>query len=299
MTLNSYLSALEWHLDNGADGAWEDAAVNRILSNRHSREGGNPSVQQQILDTRFHGHDGVDFTSKVEKQPLYQSPNPPSSISGSIAAKEEAIKLAKAANTLDELKAAIQAFDGLAIKTTATQIVFADGNPSASVMLIGDAPESEEDRVGKPFVGESGQLLDKILACIGLDRTADDMTKAVYVSNILNWRPPGNRTPTPVECDLSLPFIERHIQLVKPKFLILCGKASAQTLLGVNDTLPKLRGKFHDYKTLTTDLASDALPIPALVTFSPVYLLKNPTQKRAVWQDMLMLRQRMCNISLI
>jgi uracil-DNA glycosylase family 4 len=149
-------------------------------------------------------------------------------------------------------------------------------------MLVGEAPGADEDRQGLPFVGVSGQLLDKILACIDLSRTAEDPAKAVYISNILNWRPPGNRTPSDSEVAISLPFIRRHIELVRPKCLILCGGVSAKALLGSGDSISRLRGKFHD-----------VMGIPAIATYHPSYLLRTPAQKRAVWADMLMLKEKM------
>ena len=160
-------------------------------------------------------------------------------------------------------------------------------------MLVGEAPGADEDRQGKPFVGVSGQLLDKILSCIGLSRTEQDPAKAVYISNILNWRPPGNRTPSPAEIDISLPFIERHIALVKPDFLILCGGVSAKGLLGTSEGISKIRGRFTDYRPITDGVATDVGSIPALATYHPAYLLRTPSQKKLVWQDMLMLRAAM------
>jgi DNA polymerase len=140
--------------------------------------------------------------------------------------------------------------------------------------------------MGKPFVGVSGQLLDRILKCIDLDRTQEDAQRAIYISNILNWRPPGNRTPSPAEVEVSLPFIERHIQLVKPKILILCGGVSAKALLSTNDGISKLRKSWKPYRTLTPGLGQGD-PIPAIATYHPAYLLRTPSQKKAVWEDML------------
>ena len=160
-------------------------------------------------------------------------------------------------------------------------------------MLIGEAPGADEDRQGKPFVGVSGQLLDRILGCIGLSRRDDDPDKAVYISNILNWRPPGNRTPTQAEVDISLPFIERHIALIKPKAIILCGGVSAKGLLNNDSAISKLRGSFHDYRPITEGIAENASVIPAVATYHPAYLLRTPSQKGLVWADMLMLRARL------
>ncbi|MCB1651481.1 MAG: uracil-DNA glycosylase [Alphaproteobacteria bacterium] len=212
---------------------------------------------------------------------------------GKSEAQGQSASLAAAAKTLDELRSAIAGFEGLSIKKTATNMVFCDGNANAPVMLVGEAPGADEDRQGKPFVGVSGQLLDKILGCIGLDRQQDDPLKAIYISNIINWRPPGNRTPNPAEIVVSLPFIQRHIELVKPKILILCGGVSAKALLGRDESISKLRKGWHDYKT------TDGQVIPAIATYHPAYLLRTPTQKRAVWADMLSVQEKRQDLNLL
>ena len=157
-------------------------------------------------------------------------------------------------------------------------LVFADGNPDGRVMLIGEGPGSEEDRRGLPFVGASGQLLDRMLACIGLDRAQ------VYISNVLFWRPPGNRTPTDAEVAACLPFVERHIELANPDFLVLLGGMSAKTLLARTEGILRLRGRWRPYQH-----AGMATPIPALPTLHPAYLLRQPQQKRLAWRDLLSL----------
>ncbi len=205
--------------------------------------------------------------------------------------RAEAARLAQSAQTLDDLRAAIAAFDGITLKKTATNLVFCDGNPAASVMLVGEAPGADEDRMGKPFVGVSGQLLDRMLAFIGLDRTVEDPAQSLYISNILNWRPPGNRTPTAAEIEASLPFIERHIALVRPKVLIFAGTVAAQALLGRTESISKLRGRLQDYMPRTEGIATELFKIPALATYHPAYLLRTPSQKRAVWNDLLTLRE--------
>ena len=187
--------------------------------------------------------------------------------------------LAAAATTLDELKAAIQDFDGIELKQTATNLVFSDGVPTAKIMVIGEAPGSDEDRLGKPFVGMSGRLLDKILAAAGFSRTSN-----LYITNVLNWRPPGNRKPTPLEIHLSLPFLHRHIELIDPDFILCPGGISAVTLTGSADGITKLRGRWHDI-TLPSGKTYKLLP-----TFHPAFLLRSPSQKRQVWGDMLKLK---------
>jgi DNA polymerase len=190
--------------------------------------------------------------------------------------------LARRAATLEELRATLQDFDGCPLKKTAHSLVFADGNPEARVMIIGEGPGAEEDRQGLPFVGVSGQLLDRMLACIGLDRTS------AYITNVLFWRPPGNRTPTGTELAICLPFVERHIELVDPEFILLAGGASAKALLGVSEGILRLRGRWRHYQH-----AGLSHPIPALPTLHPAYLLRQPAQKRAAWRDLLMLQEAM------
>jgi uracil-DNA glycosylase len=184
---------------------------------------------------------------------------------------------AASAATLDELREKWGAFDGCALKNAATQLVFADGAPDARLMIVGEGPGAEEDRIGKPFVGKAGQLLDKMLAAIGLDRTK------VYIANVVPWRPPGNRTPTPQELALCLPFIRRQIELVSPDFLVLLGASSAQTLLNEKEGIMRLRGHWHDYDC--GDRKIKALPM-----LHPAYLLRAPLKKAQAWRDLRSLR---------
>jgi len=187
--------------------------------------------------------------------------------------------LAAGAATLEELQAALARFEGCDLRKTATNLVFADGNPASRVMLLGEAPGADEDRQGRPFVGVSGQLLDRMLAAIGLDRGS------VYISNILFWRPPGNRTPTPAEVAACLPFVERHIQLVEPTHLLLLGALAAKTLVASNEGILKLRGRWFELQPLGLPA-----PVPALATLHPAYLLRQPAQKRLAWRDLLAFR---------
>lgn len=194
-------------------------------------------------------------------------------------------ELALAASTLDDLRAAIAGFEGLEVKTTATNMVFSDGNPTARVMVVGEAPGADEDMQGRPFVGRSGQLLDKILVTAGLSRTGED-NKALYISNVLNWRPPGNRTPTPQEMEIARPFIEKHIALVQPDILLFAGAVAVQTLLPDAPTLGKARGKWHDFKPLTRGIELKK-PVKAYALYHPAYLMRSPLQKKKAWHDML------------
>jgi DNA polymerase len=194
------------------------------------------------------------------------------------AAARTAAEAAAEARSLDELAQALARFEGCALKKTATQLVFADGAPGASVMIVGEAPGAEEDRQGKPFVGRAGQLLDRMLAAIGLDRTK------VYIANVVPWRPPGNRTPTPQETAVCLPFVRRQIELCAPKILVTMGNPSTQTLLGVKEGITRIRGSWRDYEI------APGRTIPALPTLHPAYLLRSPSAKRASWLDLRALR---------
>lgn len=180
--------------------------------------------------------------------------------------------LAQAAQTLDELRDALERFEGCALKATATRLVFADGAPDARIMFVGEAPGRDEDMQGKPFVGPSGQLLDRMLAAIGLDRTR------AYIANIVPWRPPGNRDPTPQESTICRPFLQRQIELVSPDILVCLGARSAQGLLGVTEGILKLRGRWLAY-----DAGSRS--IRTMATLHPAYLLRQPVQKRLAWRD--------------
>lgn len=261
------LAALNWYVDNGVDEALENEMPDRTLAPVIIAEA-PPSIPAQIVPSQKHA-----------------APAATSSLLGMSDARAAAIKLAAQANTLDELRQAIAEFDGIAIKKTATNLVFCDGNPESPVMLVGEAPGADEDRMGKPFVGVSGQLLDRILKCIDLSREETNSKRSVYISNILNWRPPGNRTPSPAEIEVSLPFIERHIQLVNPKILILCGGVSAKALLATDEGISRLRKSWRTYKTLTPGIGE--ISIPCIATYHPAYLLRTPSQKKAVWEDML------------
>ena len=181
---------------------------------------------------------------------------------------------ARTAPTLEALRHLLENFDGCALKHTATRLVFADGNPDARVMFVGEAPGRDEDIEGLPFVGRSGKLLDRMIAAIGLDRSK------AYIANVIPWRPPGNRTPTPQETQICLPFIQRQIELVNPDVLVTLGNPSTQTLLSTREGIMRTRGKWFDYDTGTRT-------IRAIATFHPAYLLRSPSYKRMTWQDLL------------
>ncbi|HEY6621517.1 MAG TPA: uracil-DNA glycosylase [Steroidobacteraceae bacterium] len=189
-------------------------------------------------------------------------------------AETSARALARAATDLEMLRSKMEEFDGCALKRTATQLVFADGLPGSRIMLIGEAPGEGEDRIGRPFVGRAGQLLDRMLSAIGLDR------EKVYVANVVPWRPPGNRTPTLQETQICLPFIERQIDLADPEYLVCLGGSAARALLGVHGGIMRARGSWLPYPRQT------GRDIRALAMLHPAFLLRQPAHKRFAWMDM-------------
>jgi len=194
-------------------------------------------------------------------------------------------ELAASASTLDELRERMAGFDGCNLKLTAKNLVFADGNPEASIMFVGEAPGRDEDIEGKPFVGRSGQLLDRMLKAIDLDRSK------VYIANVIPWRPPGNRAPTPQETEICRPFIERQIELVGPKILVHLGGASAKTLLNTTEGILRLRGNWRVYS------GPSGIGIPAMPTLHPAYLLRTPAHKRLAWRDFLEAKMKLRSLS--
>ncbi|GBU17509.1 MULTISPECIES: uracil-DNA glycosylase [Methylobacterium] len=196
---------------------------------------------------------------------------PPDAAAGSARAQ------ASEAKSLEELEALLRAFDGCPLRFTAKNLAFSDGDPAAPVMFIGEAPGADEDRVGKPFMGRSGQLLDRMMATIGLDRTG------AYIANIVPWRPPGNRTPTPQEAAICRPFLERQIALVDPKLIVCLGSPATQALTGTKDGILKMRGRFHKAQVAGREFR-------VLATLHPAYLLRQPLQKRLAWRDFRLLR---------
>lgn len=197
-------------------------------------------------------------------------------------ARRKAEELAYNANTLDELYAALLSFEGCSLKGTAIHTVFSDGVPTSNIMFIGEAPGADEDRLGKPFVGQSGQLLDKFLEAAGFSRS-----KNVYITNTIPWRPPGNRQPTPEENYICMPFLERHIELIHPKMIVMLGATALKTLHNPKEGIVTLRGKWMPYTTSHNGVTVDTMPI-----FHPAFLLRSPSQKRLFWRDILSLKLR-------
>ncbi len=196
-----------------------------------------------------------------------------------------------AAQTLEELREEVSRFEGCALRATAMNLVFADGNPASPVMFIGEAPGEEEDRQGKPFVGVSGQLFDRMLAAAGIARSG------IYISNILFWRPPGNRTPTDAEIASCIPFVERHIALIKPKVLVLLGGVAAKTLLQTKEGITRLHGRWTTYSPPPESGVDAALP--CLPLYHPAYLLRQASAKRQAWNDILLLKKHLTDNNIL
>src|SRR5690606_27624052 len=189
--------------------------------------------------------------------------------------------LAREARTIEELHETLAAFDGCNLKVTAKNLVFADGNPQARLMFVGEAPGRDEDIEGLPFVGRSGQLLDRMIAAIGRDRTS------AYIANVIPWRPPGNRDPSPLETEICRPFIERQIELVAPKVLVTLGNPSTKLLLRTQTGIMRMRGTWSVHAT------GSGMEIPTMPTLHPAYLLRNPAHKKLAWRDFLAVAMRL------
>ena len=286
---NSHLlRALEWQIAAGADEAIGDTALDRYAPVAEVPQPSAPEAAQPPAP------EAVPVTPPTIPTPAIPTPAtpapatpvapPPTSAEDAPAGAAAA---AAAASTLEELRAAIEAFDGCALKATAKNTVVADGVPGAPVMLLGEAPGGDEDRQGKPFVGRSGQLLDLMLASVGLSRQEN-----AYISNMVFWRPPGNRNPSTEEIAVCRPFVDRHIELASPKVLMLMGAPAAQNMLGRSEGITKIRGRWFNFRSAGM-AERDAPPIPAIATFHPAYLLRTPAQKRFAWLDMLALRERL------
>ncbi len=271
-TRKALLSALQWQLEAGADEAVGAQPVDRFAVTP-------PATGQTLPAADSHAKPKpAPRRPDPARQPLHLAQESPLRSGSEAVASAQA--LASAAENVAALRAALERFDGCPLKDTATKLVFADGNPKARFMIIGEAPGPEEDRQGLPFVGPSGKLLDAMLGAIGLDRSS------IYITNMLFWRPPGNRTPTAAEIAACLPFVERHISLVAPDYLMLVGGSSAKAMLARTEGVLKLRGRWFHYQT--ADLPR---PIPTLVTLHPAYLLRQPAQKRLAWRDFLSFRK--------
>jgi len=261
---------LDFYVEAGVDLALDEVPHNRFAERQETAR------SEKVLPPR-------EAEADRPAPSVSKSPAPPRALPLAAAAAPEDVaqaarEQARHAGSLEELEAVLAAFEGCALKFSAKNLAFADGNPNSRVMLVGEAPGADEDRIGKPFMGRSGQLLDRMLAAIGLDRSQ------VYIANIVPWRPPGNRTPTPQEVAICRPFIERQIELANPDVLVCLGGPATQNLLNTKDGILKTRGRWFPYSLPDRE-------IKALATLHPAYLLRQPLQKRLAWRDFQALRR--------
>lgn len=267
---------LEWQLELGATEPIMDSPIDRFALVERKREA-QPNTPETPSRPDIAIRDPGTPKQDANAQPAAGAATDQDSAQAVALARD----LAGASASLDDLRAAIAGFDRCDLKRGARNTVFADGNPNAPLMIVGEAPGRDEDREGRPFVGRAGQLLDAMFAPIGRARGADDPDAAVYITNVLPWRPPQNRDPEPGEIAMLLPFLKRHIELVKPACLVLMGNTACQALLGQRG-ITRLRGNWHDVGG-----------IPAMPTFHPAYLLRNPQAKREAWADLLAIKARL------
>jgi DNA polymerase len=285
LTREALRDILAFYQEAGADEPLEETPPNRLLSAAKLAErqpAPKADAAPRPAETPRPAQPKIDQPSQrqvsADEQSLYDAvPNRPATIA---AVPDEgqvllARELARKAQTLDELRTYMAGFEGCNLRHTAKNLVFADGNPDADLMLVGEAPGRDEDIEGLPFVGRSGQLLDRMLEAIGIDRTS------AYIANVIPWRPPGNRTPTPQETEICRPFIERQIELAKPKVLVTLGGPSAKVLLKTTEGILRLRGNWRVHTT------PGGVSIPTMPTLHPAYLLRTPAHKKLAWRDLL------------
>lgn len=274
--LSTLSEILHFYAEAGVDTPLVDTPVDRFSQVDTKRA----QTQQAPVATRSNAPSPASL-----KPPIDASASAPSTLSKASVPDDAKIAMARqmAANatTLEELREQLAAFDGCNLKFTAKNLVFADGNPQAAIMFVGEAPGREEDLEGIPFIGRSGQLLDRMLAAIGLDR------QSVYIANTIPWRPPGNRTPTPLETEICRPFFERQIELANPKLLVALGGPAAKALTNAPEGILRLRGNWK------THLTGSGNQIPVMPTLHPAYLLRNSAQKKFAWRDFLSVKLRL------
>ncbi|MDC3320033.1 uracil-DNA glycosylase [bacterium] len=278
---NELIAMLAWQLDMGIDEALLDDPQADAVPLR---------LDQLLAVAEPAGDRGVSQTVMSGA-----APQPPATVKMAITALANSAATASldkviadgaalaGITSLVDLQSGLAKLDDCPLKHTASNLCFADGNPGARLMIIGEAPGRDEDRMGVPFVGADGQLLDKMIASIGLDRAS------VYLTNLLPWRPPGNRSPTDEEMAMLLPWLFRHVQLAKPEIVLLLGGAAAKLVLGSHDGIMKLRGRWCDVDF------GDGVARPVLASLHPAYLLRSPAQKRLAFEDLLLLAKRLAS----
>lgn len=259
---------LRFYAEAGVDEALDDAPADRFAEAAAAQAARAPAQRPA--------------TASPARPAASPRPTAPALAVPDEAQAARARELARQAQTLEELRDIVDNFDGCNLKFTAKQIAFSDGDPNAPLMLVGEAPGRDEDIQGKPFVGRSGQLLDRMLAGIGIGRAG-----GAYIANVIPWRPPGNRTPTPLETEICRPFIERQIELAGPKVLVTLGAPSARALLHATEGMLRMRGKWM------THITASGMEIPAMPTLHPAYLLRNPAHKKLAWRDFLEIRAKL------
>ncbi|MGE4350559.1 MAG: uracil-DNA glycosylase [Bdellovibrionales bacterium] len=260
----SILDDLIWQVEAGADEALEEVAGFQHWKASPLKEASKAAKPPPSL---------VEF-APLRAPPV---PTPPAALLRPVEAA-----------SLPDLRAALESFDGCELKKTAMNLVFAEGDPLAEIMVIGDVPAEEEDRQGQPFVGAKGQLLDRMLASIGVDRSQ------VYLTNLVFWRPPGNRTPSEAELAACLPFTVQHIRLKAPKLILLFGHLTAKTLLRTKEPFSKIRGRWTEYFPAGADPSLSS--VPCLCTYHPTYLMRQPASKRQAWADLLLFKEKINKI---
>jgi len=258
-----YFSLLHWYDTMGVNAFLDEEALDYTQLTQEIKQAQQQSNSAQTPQTRVNNAQPFPFSLEENREDSAQN----------------AQKIARDCSSLNDLQKALEEFEGCSLKNMAQNLVFADGNPDSEIMFIGEAPGRDEDIQGKPFAGRTGQLLDKMIASIGLNRETS------YITNIVYWRPPGNRSPTPEESAACRPFLERQIELVQPKIIVLLGGAVTKELLDPNAGILKMRGK---WKTLTMG----ELSIPTIATLHPTYLLRQPAQKKLVWQDLRLIHKK-------
>jgi uracil-DNA glycosylase len=295
LTPDQALALLQWQIEMGADEAIGAAAIDHFaLPSPPPALRATSPIKGEAFPTPSPsmGEGGVGVTPAPAASRPSQARSaapvaPPRSLTESAAEPAQSARaLAARAETIDQLAAIVAGFDACPLKRTATNTVFADGNPEAPVMIIGEAPGADEDRLGKPFVGRAGQLLDRMLAAISLDRTG------VQITNVIYWRPPGNRKPTAQEIASCLPFVFRHIVLSRPKVLVLAGGTAASSLLDMAEGITRLRGRWFDLAIPGLDAK-----LPTLPMFHPAFLLRTPERKREAWRDLLALKAKLTELT--
>ncbi|SRR5665213_375551 len=296
---NGSLSTLAWLVEAGADEAVGDEPVNRLVARSNPPlEGGskrdairNDSVRTGGANVPpSHAPSPKNSSLRSNFSTIPQGEGRKSAQASTLVegdAISRAMEVASTANTLAELKAALEAFEGSNLKKLATNTVFADGVPDRRIMFIGEAPGRDEDKIGLPFVGRAGQLLDKMMASINLSRKTN-----AYITNVINWRPPENRDPSPEEAAICLPFLRRHIELVNPGIIILLGAVAARHVIGKTDGVMRLRGKWLDYHV-------NGRMVPVMPTLHPAYLLRRAADKKLAWRDLQSIEGKIKSLGLL